>query len=62
MDDNTIFKQLNYDSKVRKEVHRYLTYQFLHQDEEHLWSNIAFIALSGIPLEVIKPGLRGKLK
>ena len=62
MDDKTIYNQLNYGSRVRKEVHRYISYQFLHKDEEHLWSNIAFIALSGIPLEVIKPGLQGKLK
>ena len=53
---------LIYNPTRRHEVWRFLTYQFVHVNMEHIVFNTLMQLVVGLPLEMSQPGYRGTLK
>lgn len=48
--------QFMFIASRRSEIWRYITYQFMHQDDLHLWINTGITLLNGTPLELVHDG------
>ena len=53
---------LIYNPARRHEVWRFLTYQFVHVNMEHIVFNTLMQLVVGLPLEMSQPGYRGTIK
>ena len=53
---------LIYNPERRQEAWRFLTYQFVHVNMEHIVFNTLMQLVVGLPLEMSQPGYRGTLK
>ena len=53
---------LIYNPTRRHEVWRFLTYQFVHVNMEHIVFNTLMQLVVGLPLEMSQPGYRGTIK
>ena len=50
------------DAGVVCQVWRFLTYQFVHVNMEHIVFNTLMQLVVGLPLEMSQPGYRGTIK
>ena len=53
---------LIYNPERRQEAWRFLTYQFVHVNMEHIVFNTLMQLVVGLPLEMSQPGYRGTIK